>query len=188
MPAAMTAAAMGERGMMGGGHGMGEHAMQRHDLAAAPAHAMGFAAEASAAEAFLTLTVADTLCGVPVLAVRDVLTAQAITRIPLAPAEVAGSLNLRGRIVTAIDLRSRLGLAARTEGASAMNVVVEREGELYSLLVDEVGDVVPLPLSGRAAKPPTLDPLWREVAVDVHRLEDRLVILLDVERVLEIGA
>lgn len=167
---------------------MGTQAMQRQDTLATLATGMTAATEASAAEAYLTLTVADTLCGVPVLAVRDVLTAQAITRIPLAPPEVAGSLNLRGRIVTAVDLRGRLGLAPRQAGEAGMNVVVEREGELYSLLVDEVGDVVPLPPEGRAAKPPTLDPLWREVAADVHRLEERLVILLDVERALAIGA
>lgn len=147
-----------------------------------------FAAEDATDEIYLTLSVAGTRCGVPVLAVRDVITAQAITRIPLAPPEVAGSLNLRGRIVTAIDLRRRLGLPPRGEGAAGMSVVVERDGELYSLLVDEVGDVVPMPRSGRAAKPPTLYPLWREVAADVQRLDEGLVILLDVERVLAIGA
>ncbi len=167
---------------------MGARTMQRQDTLATLAPGRVVATEASAAEVYLTLTVADTLCGVPVLAVRDVLTAQAITRIPLAPPEVAGSLNLRGRIVTAVHLRSRLGLAPRPAAEAGMNVVVEREGELYSLLVDAVGDVVPLPPEGRAAKPPTLDPLWREVAADVHRLEDRLVILLDVERALAIGA
>ncbi len=109
----------------------------------------GRAGDEGAAQVFLTLTVADTLCGVPV---------------------------------------PRLGLPPRATETAGMSVVVERDGELYSLLVDEVGDVVPLPRSGRAAKPPTLDPLWREVATDVHRLEDRLVILLDVERVLAIGA
>jgi purine-binding chemotaxis protein CheW len=140
-----------------------------------------------AAETFLTLTVADMTCGIPVLAVRDVLPPQSITRIPLAPDEVAGSLNLRGRIVTAIDLRRRLGLPARRADAAGMSVVVERDGELYSLLVDKVGDVVPLPLAGRAAKPPTLDPLWREVAAEVHRLDHGLVVLLDVDRVLAIG-
>jgi purine-binding chemotaxis protein CheW len=140
------------------------------------------------AELFLTLTVAGQPCGIPVLAVRDVLGAQAITRIPLAPAEVAGSLNLRGRIVTAIDLRRRLGLPLREAGArGAMSVVVEREGELYSLLADEVGEVLPLPRADRAANPPTLDPLWREVSLGVHRLGDMLLILLDVERVLAIG-
>jgi purine-binding chemotaxis protein CheW len=145
-----------------------------------------------AEEAFLTLTVAGQLCGVPVLAVRDVLGAQAITRIPLAPREVAGSLNLRGRIVTAIDLRRRLGLPPRERGGAVrdgtMSVVVERDGELYSLLADSVGEVLPLPSRDRAANPPTLDPLWRDVSRGVHRLGERLLILLDVEQVLAIGA
>jgi purine-binding chemotaxis protein CheW len=138
-------------------------------------------------EVFLTLTVAGQLCGVPVLSVRDVLGAQAITRIPLAPHEVAGSLNLRGRIVTAIDLRRRLGLPPRA-GTGAMSVVVERDGELYSLLADAVGEVLPLPSGDRAPNPPTLDPLWREVSRGVHRLGEQLLILLDVEQVLAIGA
>jgi len=141
-----------------------------------------------AAEVFLTLTVAGQLCGVPVLAVRDVLGAQAITRIPLAPPEVAGSLNLRGRIVTAVDLRRRLGLPPREGGGGAMSVVVERDGELYSLLADSVGDVLPLPPRDRAPNPPTLDPLWRDVSRGVHRLGENLLILLDVEHVLAIGA
>jgi purine-binding chemotaxis protein CheW len=140
-----------------------------------------------AEEVFLTLTVAGQLCGVPVLSVRDVLGVQAITRIPLAPQEVAGSLNLRGRIVTAIDLRRRLGLPPR-EGAGAMSVVVERDGELYSLLADMVGEVLPLPLGDCAPNPPTLDPLWRDVSRGVHRLGEQLLILLDVEQVLAIAA
>jgi len=150
------------------------------------AHAMPALAN-EAAETYLTLTVADQLCGVPVLAVRDVLGYHAITRIPLAPPEVAGSLNLRGRIVTAIDLRCRLGLPPRDADARAMSVVVDRDGELYSLLADSVGDVLPLPLAQRSANPPTLDPLWRDVSTGVHRLGERLVILLDVERILVIG-
>ena len=155
----------------------------------APAMREGIGPAEEAAEMFLTLTVAGQLCGVPVLAVRDVLGAQAITRIPLAPAEVAGSLNLRGRIVTAIDLRRRLGLPLRdaTGGRGAMSVVVERDGELYSLLADEVGEVLPLPRADRARNPPTLDPLWREVSEGVHRQGERLLILLDVERILAIA-
>ncbi|TCZ58627.1 chemotaxis protein CheW [Roseicella aquatilis] len=138
-------------------------------------------------EVTLTLTVAGQLCGVPVSAVRDVLAAQSITRIPLAPLEVAGGLNLRGRIVTAIDLRRRLGLPAR-EGGVAMSVVVEREGEAYSLLADQVGEVLPLPRGDRAPNPPTLDPAWREVSLGVHRLGERLLIMLDVEQLLAIAA
>nr|WP_282572154.1 chemotaxis protein CheW [Roseomonas acroporae] len=135
----------------------------------------------------LTFTVAQQICGVPALGVRDVLGAQAITRIPLAPPEVAGSLNLRGRIVTAIDLRRRLGLPARGPGAAAMNVVVEWSGELYSLLVDAVGEVVALPASGCVPNPPTLDPAWREAGRGVHRQAEGLLLVLDVERLLAIG-
>ena len=142
----------------------------------------------AAAEMFLTLTVAGQLCGVPVLAVRDILSSQAITRVPLAPAEVAGSLNLRGRIVTAIDLRRRLGLPKRPAGSpSPMSVVVEQGGELYSLLSDSVGEVVPLSAEGFAGNPPTLDPVWRDVSRGVHRQGDRLLIVLDVDRILAIG-
>jgi purine-binding chemotaxis protein CheW len=168
--------------------------MQQSVTLEAPAHGVPAARDLplaeEAAEVFLTLTVSGQLCGVPVLAVRDVLGAQAITRIPLAPAEVAGSLNLRGRIVTAIDLRCRLGLPPRDSGdgaRGAMSVVVERDGELYSLLADQVGEVLPLPRADRAPNPPTLDLLWREVSRGVHRLGERLLILLDVERILAIG-
>ena len=139
-------------------------------------------------EVVLTLTVAGQACAVPVLAVRDVLGAHAITRIPLAPGEVAGSLHLRGRIVTALDLRLRLGLPAReAEAPPALSVVVEQSGDLDALLVDRVGLVVPMPGSAITANPPTLDPLWRDVSRGVHRREGHLVIALDVGRVLAIG-
>lgn len=141
----------------------------------------------AAEEVFLTMTVAGQGCAVPVLLVRDVLGPQAITRIPLAPPEVAGSLNLRGRIVTAVDLRLRLGLPARAGGAPAMSVVVEQGGELYSLLVDEVGEVIPLAAAAFEPNPPTIDALWRDVSRGVQRQEDRLLIALDAERILAIG-
>jgi purine-binding chemotaxis protein CheW len=140
-------------------------------------------------QVFLTLSVAGQSCGVPVLSVRDVLSSQSITRIPLARPEVAGSLNLRGRIVTAIDLRRRLDLPPRAaDAAPPMSVVVEQGGELYSLLADSVGDVIPLPREGFSPNPPTLDPLWRDVSRGVHRDGNRLLILLDVERVLNLGS
>ncbi|WP_198372386.1 chemotaxis protein CheW [Roseomonas rosulenta] len=138
-------------------------------------------------DVLLTLTVAGQCCAVPVLLVRDVLGTQAITRIPLAPPEIAGSLNLRGRIVTAVDLRLRLGLPPREAGTAPMSVVVEQAGELYSLQVDEVGEVVPLPAGGFEPNPPTLDAFWREVSRGLHRQKDRLVIALEIDRVLAIG-
>jgi purine-binding chemotaxis protein CheW len=142
--------------------------------------------EAGGAEVFVTLTVAGQLCGIPVGMVRDVLGEQAITRIPLAPKEVAGSLNLRGRIVTAIDLRRRLGIeAGGNPDAKPMSVVVDQQGELYSLLVDGVGEVMTLDSAGLEENPPTLDPLWREVTRGVHRLEGKLMAVLEVERLLD---
>ena len=140
-----------------------------------------------AASMMLTLTVAGQPCAVPVLAVRDVLGVQAITRIPLAPREVAGSLNLRGRIVTAVDLRGRLGLPPRAAGEVAMSVVVEVGGELYSLLADQVGEVLTLNPEERAPNPPTLDASWKEFSLGVHRREDHLLVLLDVEQLLALG-
>ena len=142
---------------------------------------------AAEADLVLTLTVCGQICGVPALTVRDVLGAQAITPIPLAPPEIGGAMNLRGRIVTAVDLRRRLGLPPRAEGTRPMSIVVEHGGELYAMLADAVGEVVPLSAAERAPNPPTLDPLWREVSRGVHRRDGQLLILLDVERLLAIG-
>jgi purine-binding chemotaxis protein CheW len=139
------------------------------------------------ADLVLTITVGGQACGVPVLTVRDVLGTQSITPIPLASAEIEGAMNLRGRIVTAVDLRRRLGLPAREKGAQPMSVVVEHGGELYAMLADAVGDVVPLQASERDGNPPTLDPLWRDVSRGVHQRDGQLLILLDVEHVLTIG-
>lgn len=134
-------------------------------------------------DVYVTLTVGGQLCGIPVLAVRDVLGPQAITRIPLAPAEVAGSLNLRGRIVTAIDLRRRLGLPV---AGNPMSVVVEHQGELYSLLVDAVGEVMRLDPADRERNPPTLPPLWRAFSAGIFRLAGELLVVLDVAAVLDL--
>jgi purine-binding chemotaxis protein CheW len=143
---------------------------------------------AAASDDFVTLTVANQLCGIPVLTVRDILGPQQVTRVPLAPPEVAGSLNLRGRIVTAIDLRRRLGLPPAGEAARPMSVVVETAGEFYSLLVDQVGEVLALAATGQEANPPTLGPRWRGVSLGVHRLQGQLMVVLDVDRLLDLGA
>lgn len=144
-------------------------------------------AKSVAEETVLTLTVAEQPCGIPVLSVRDVLGPQALTRIPLAPPEVAGSLNLRGRIVTAIDLRRRLGLPPAGEGLRPMSIVVEQGGELYSLLADQVGDVIPMPTDSILPNPPTLDAHWQALSRGVHRQEESLIVMLDVDRVLALG-
>ena len=131
---------------------------------------------------YLTFTLADQLCAVPVPCVRDVLAPQVVTRIPLATREIAGSLNLRGRIVTAIDLRRRLGLADACE--PRMSVVTEQGGELYALLVDAVQEVLSLSSAEIERNPPTLPPPWSAYSVGVCRRPDSLLVLLDVARLL----
>jgi purine-binding chemotaxis protein CheW len=138
-------------------------------------------------QVLVTLTVADQLCGVPVLAVRDILGEQVITRIPLAPPEIAGSLNLRGRIVTAIDLRRRLRLPPAPPGQARMSVVAEQGGELYALLVDQVSEVLSLNASEFERNPPTLDKTWAEFSTGIFRLEGRLLVVLDVSRLLALS-
>lgn len=139
-------------------------------------------------QVFVTLTVADQLCGVPVLGVRDILGEQTITRIPLAPPEIAGSLNLRGRIVTAIDLRRRLQLDPPPEGTKRMSVVAEQGGELYALLVDQVSEVMSLKASAFERNPPTLPATWAAFSTGIYRLDGRLLVVLDVARLLDITA
>jgi purine-binding chemotaxis protein CheW len=137
-------------------------------------------------EDFVTFTIADQLFGIPVLKVQDVLSTHNITRIPLAPPEIAGSLNLRGRIVTAMDVRLRLGLPPRQSG-NAMSIVAEHEGELYSLMVDAVGEVLGLKSSDWERNPPTLEPKFREYSLGIYRLDHKLLVVLDVNRLLDYG-
>jgi purine-binding chemotaxis protein CheW len=150
--------------------------------------ASGDAAETDGDRVFVTLTVADQLCGIPVLGVRDILAEQNITRIPLASPEIAGSLNLRGRIVTAIDLRRRLSLPPAPAGTPRMSVVADLGGELYALLVDNVGEVMSLPATAFERNPSTLPPSWAEFSTGIFRLADRLMVVLDVSRVLALSS
>ncbi|HVB67715.1 MAG TPA: chemotaxis protein CheW [Acetobacteraceae bacterium] len=155
--------------------------------AATPTAAPGATEDPQNERQFLTLILAGQLCGIPVLAVRDVLGDQAIARIPLAPPDVAGSLNLRGRIVTAIDLRRRLRLPPAPPETRRMSVVTEQGGELYAFLVDQVAEVMNLPASAFEHSPPTLPAEWAEHCQGVYRLEGRLLVVLDVARLLAVA-
>jgi len=146
------------------------------------------AVEDTSSREFVTMLIDGQLFGIPVLQVQDVLGPQKITRVPLAPKEVAGSLNLRGRIVTAIDVRTRLGLPPRDEElkSKSMSVVVDFGGEFYSLIVDQVGEVMALPASDYEKTPATLNERWRDISDGVYRLKDMLLIVLDVRRLLKL--
>lgn len=120
--------------------------------------------------------------GVEVLKVQEVVRYQEMTKIPLAPSVVRGLLNLRGQIVTAIDLRRRLGLSDRPADRLPMNVVVRIEDGLISLLVDEIGDVQDVPEAAFERPPETLDAVARTFIQGAYKLEGRLLLVLDTER------
>jgi purine-binding chemotaxis protein CheW len=161
--------------------------MSRHEETAPEAATNGAKVGSSEHRDYVTMSIGGQLFGIPVLKVQDVLGPQTITRVPLAPVEVAGSLNLRGRIVTAVDVRLRLGLPKRDSDKAAMSVVVEHENELYSLLVDSVGEVLSLESRDYQRNPPTLNPRLREFSDGIYRLNDSLLVVLSVSSLLNFG-
>jgi purine-binding chemotaxis protein CheW len=136
---------------------------------------------------YVTATVGEQLFGLPIARAQDVFVVDRLTRVPLAAPEIAGVLNLRGRIVTAIDLRRRLGLARPAEDRKRMAIGIEHRGESYGLLIDAIGEVMKLASAERADNPINLEPRLARVSAGVHRLDDRLLVVLDVDRVLDIG-
>ena len=137
---------------------------------------------------YLTFYLAGQMFGVSVLQVNDVLRAQKTTRTPLAPPTIGGIMNLRGRIVTVIDVRRCLGQKDRAPDETSMSVVVEQNGELYSLIIDSVGDVLTLDAAHIENVPPTLDPSWVLVASGIYKLPDQLLVTLDVKKLLASAA
>jgi len=133
---------------------------------------------------YVTVVIGGQLFGLPIERVHDVFMPESITRVPLSRPEIAGVLNLRGRIVTAIDMRRRLHLPPRPDEGQAMAVGIEHKGESYGLLIDNVGEVLDLPSSGREPNPVNLDPRWAAISGGVHRLNGQLMVILDVDRVL----
>lgn len=126
--------------------------------------------------------------GIAVLSVQEVIRHQEMTPIPLAPAVVRGLINLRGQIVTAFDLRTRLGLAPRPDGELPMNVVVRTGDGAVSLLVDEIDDVVEVSAEQFEQAPETVRSKVDGLVTGVYKLPARLLLILDVERTVDISA
>ncbi|GBE44433.1 MAG TPA: chemotaxis protein CheW [Rhizobiales bacterium] len=133
---------------------------------------------------YITVIIADQLFGLPILEVQDVFMPAAVTEVPLAKRDIAGVLNLRGRIVTAIDMRKRLGLPPLEEGGRCMAVGIESNGESYGLIIDSVGEVHRVSQETFEVNPANLDPRWAAISAGVHRLDGSLMVIIDVDRVL----
>ena len=135
-----------------------------------------------------TFSLGEFLFGIDVLKVQEIIRQQEMTRVPLAPDCVRGLINLRGQIVTALDLRSRLGLPPRGPGLAPTNVVINTPDGPVSLLVDDIGDVLEVEAAGVTRAPETVRGIARHVITGVYRLRDRLLILLDADRVVAVPA
>ncbi len=133
----------------------------------------------TAVDRYCTFWVGDQHYGLNVASVREVLQEQSTTSVPAASAVIGGLINLRGEIVTAVDLRCRLELPARTDEGRCMNIVVNLEDEVISLVVDAVGDVVDLPADRIEPVPDTVPAHVREVMLGVHRAGNGLIQILD---------
>jgi purine-binding chemotaxis protein CheW len=131
---------------------------------------------------FCTFYLDKLLFGVELKGVQEVIRSLDMTKVPLAPAVVSGLINLRGQIVTAVDLRRRLELAPAPPGLLAMNVVVRSDDGAVSLLVDEIGDVLEVDESTFELPPETLRGSVRSMILGVHKLNDRLMLVLDTEK------
>jgi purine-binding chemotaxis protein CheW len=130
---------------------------------------------------FCTFYLDKLLFGVELKGVQEVIRSLDMTKVPLAPAVVSGLINLRGQIVTAVDLR-RLELEPRPSGMLAMNVVVRSDDGAVSLLVDEIGDVVEVEETTFEPPPETLRGSVRTMILGIHKLNDRLMHVLDIEK------
>jgi purine-binding chemotaxis protein CheW len=136
---------------------------------------------------FCTFFIDNLFFGVEVLKVQEVIRYQEMTRVPLAPPVISGLINLRGQIVTAIDLRRRLGLREREDGQLPMNVVVRTDEGVVSLLVDEIGDVLEAAEESFERPPETLDDESRELVRGVYKLKGRLLLILDTDKAITVG-
>jgi purine-binding chemotaxis protein CheW len=135
---------------------------------------------------FLTAYVNGHYLGIPIHTIQDVIGPQALTGIPLARDSIAGVLNLRGRIVTVIDMHNRLKEPRHTDRKKGMGIIIESCDELFSLLIDHVEDVKTIALDDIEKTPPTLNPIWERVCTGVFQFEDQIMIILDIENILDL--
>jgi purine-binding chemotaxis protein CheW len=132
---------------------------------------------------FCTFYVGKLLFGIDVTLVQEVMRYQDMTRVPLASPVIRGIINLRGQLVTAVDMRRRLGLPAMEQEHLPMNVIVRRESDAVSLLVDEIGEVIDVSEDAFERPPETLVGAARELIRSVCKLEGALLLVLDAQQI-----
>jgi purine-binding chemotaxis protein CheW len=137
------------------------------------------------AQAFVTATIADQLFGIPIGRAHDVFSVTTVTPVPLAPPDILGLMNLRGRVVTALDIRQRLGFPRAPLAPGALAIGIESGGDSFGLVVDRIGEIVTVDRGALDDNPVHLDPSWAGLSRGVYRLETELLVVLDVDAVIE---
>lgn len=137
------------------------------------------------AKPYVTFRIGDQLFALPVAAVRDVMRMAALTPVPLAPPVIAGLMNLRGQLVTALDMRARLALTPRPDSMPGMLVMVEQDGERFALVVDTIVDVATLADEDAEEVPTAMTMNWRDLATSIYTLGKDVLVILDVAAVVQ---
>ena len=137
---------------------------------------------------YVTAMIGGQLFGLPIARVQDVFMPDRMTQVPLSSPDIAGILNLRGRIVTVIDMRCRLGVPQQQSEQPPMAIGIECRGESYGLLIDDIREVMNLPDSMREDNPINLDARLAQLSNGIIRLDSQLLVVLDIDRVLHVGA
>ena len=132
---------------------------------------------------FVTFYLNHQAFGIPVLKVHDILKIETQNKVPLAPKEVSGLINLRGRVVPSISMRRYLNLPELQGAERSMSVVLEHNNDLYNFMVDKVSEVQTIPLKSIETVPPTLDPRWHSIASGVYRLNHELLVILNIDQI-----
>ncbi len=139
---------------------------------------------------FCTFRLAQHLCGIDVLVVHEILRQQPMTKVPLAPPVVKGLINLRGQIITALDMRTRLGFPPRDDGRPPINIVITvgegAEASTAALLVDEIGDVVEIDPATCEPPPDTIPGALKDLIQSVCKLEKGLILILDTAKAVKV--
>jgi purine-binding chemotaxis protein CheW len=136
---------------------------------------------------YVTAVIGGELFGIPITRVQDVFVPDRLTQVPLAAAEIAGLLNVRGRILTVVDMWKRLDVERKKASSRQLALGVELQGESYGLLIDQIGEVLKVAVGSREDPPINLDRKLAHVCAGVHRLDGKLMLVLDLDRVLELG-
>ena len=139
-------------------------------------------------ELYCTFYLDKLFLGIDVLKVQEILLYQETTPVPLAHPVISGLINLRGQVVTAMDLRLRLGLTERDPEQLPVNVIVQTKGDTVSLLVDEIGDVVEVEDSAFEPPPETITGIIRDLIDGAYKLDGQLLLVMDAEKTMDLSA